>query len=74
MRKPLGFILGIAVGLGLAVGFVLLVAAGSNSSWSPTKPNPTHEVYYPGTEELRPLTKCALSRVCRGSSRLPPAS
>ena len=23
-------------------------------TWSPTKPYPTHEVYYPGTEELKP--------------------
>ena len=24
------------------------------SAWSPTKPNPSHPVYYPGTEELKP--------------------
>ena len=24
------------------------------SGWSPTKPYPSHEVYYPGTEELQP--------------------
>ena len=24
------------------------------SAWSPTKPYPTQEVYYPGTEELQP--------------------
>ena len=24
------------------------------SEWSPTKPNPSREVYYPGTEELKP--------------------
>ena len=31
-------------------------AAGSDSpmEWSPTKPYPRHDVYYPGTEELAP--------------------
>ena len=24
------------------------------SAWSPTKPSPKHDVYYPGTEELKP--------------------
>jgi ribonuclease Z len=24
------------------------------SAWSPTKPNPSHTVYFPGTEELAP--------------------
>lgn len=28
--------------------------AGSPGEWSPTKPYPSQEVYYPGTEELRP--------------------
>ena len=28
--------------------------AKTSSDWSPTKPNPTHEVYYPGTEALAP--------------------
>ena len=24
------------------------------AEWSPTKPSPKHDVYYPGTEELKP--------------------
>ena len=34
--------------------------------WSPTKPYPTHEVYFPGTEELGPeemrVIACGSSR------------
>jgi ribonuclease Z len=26
----------------------------TTGKWSPTKPSPEHEVYYPGTEELKP--------------------
>ena len=26
----------------------------ANGEWSPTKPYPNHDVYYPGTEELMP--------------------
>ncbi len=29
-------------------------AAPSTGEWSPTKPYPSHDVYYPGTEELKP--------------------
>ncbi len=29
-------------------------AAPSTGEWSPTKPRPTHDVYYPGTEALAP--------------------
>jgi ribonuclease Z len=28
--------------------------SGQIGTWSPTKPYPTHNVYYPGTEELKP--------------------
>ena len=29
-------------------------ATSSSGEWSPTKPYPSHDVYYPGTEELKP--------------------
>jgi len=29
-------------------------ATPSTGEWSPTKPRPTHDVYYPGTEALAP--------------------
>jgi hypothetical protein len=29
-------------------------ATPSSGKWSPTKPNPTFDVYYPGTEALAP--------------------
>jgi ribonuclease Z len=29
-------------------------ATPSSGEWSPTKPYPSHDVYYPGTEELKP--------------------
>ena len=44
------------------------------NQWSPTKPYPKHNVYYPGTEELKPdeMRVIALGTgcQCRGSSRL----
>ena len=42
---------------GRAVGLTGVALAAQNSrasEWSPTKPYPTHNVYYPGTEELMP--------------------
>jgi ribonuclease Z len=54
----------IAVALGGAAALTLDVdirlkdaraeAAPSTGKWSPTKPNPTFDVYYPGTEALAP--------------------
>ncbi|MBW1686747.1 MAG: MBL fold metallo-hydrolase, partial [Deltaproteobacteria bacterium] len=54
----------IAVALGGAAALTLDVdirlkdaraeAAPSSGKWSPTKPNPTFDVYYPGTEALAP--------------------
>jgi len=52
------FIAGIAVAVMLIVAIPNLdntkVEAKSSSEWSPTKPYPKHEVYFPGTEELAP--------------------
>ena len=54
------------VGAGVVVGFILAcatvksnddasaLAQGTPTQWSPTKPSPSHDVYYPGTEELKP--------------------
>ena len=43
---------------GRAVGLTGMAAAAESSpapsDWSPTQPSPSHDVYYPGTEELRP--------------------
>lgn len=52
MKTRFSFLVCIAAGVALTVAFISLVAAGSNSAWSPTKPYPTHNVYYAGTEEL----------------------
>lgn len=55
------FILGIAVAVMLIVAIPKLYdtkveakTSNSKSNWSPTKPYPEHEVYFPGTEELAP--------------------
>ncbi len=53
-------------------------ATSSSGEWSPTKPYPSHDVYYPGTEELKPdemrVIACGSGMPCRGSSRPAPAS
>ena len=49
-----------AIGLlGLSLSFQRYVRTavsqdGTNADWSPTKRYPSHEVYFPGTEELGP--------------------
>jgi ribonuclease Z len=55
------FIVGIAVAVMLIVAIPKLYdtkveakTSNSKSNWSPTKPYPEHEVYFPGTEELAP--------------------
>ena len=49
----------IAVTVGLlaalpTLDFQPVEAENPKSKWSPTKPYPSHKVYYPGTEELKP--------------------
>ena len=55
------FIAGIAIAVMLIVAIPKLYdtkveakTSSSKSNWSPTKPYPVHEVYFPGTEELGP--------------------
>ena len=55
------FIAGIAVAVMLIVALPKLYdtkveakTSNSKSNWSPTKPYPEREVYFPGTEELAP--------------------
>jgi len=48
---------GTAFTVEVSIGIRDVSAAGANVStqeWSPTKPYPSHGVYYPGTEELHP--------------------
>lgn len=52
----LAFFLGHPTETGLRLAFEAQAAGGvvSTDDWSPTKPYPVHNVYYPGTEELAP--------------------
>ncbi len=58
-KLTLMFIAGVAVTVGLLaalpnLNFQPVEAENPKSKWSPTKPYPSHKVYYPGTEELKP--------------------
>jgi len=58
-KLTLTFIAGIAVTVGLLaalpnLNFQPVEAENPKSKWSPTKPNPSFDVYYPGTEALAP--------------------
>ncbi len=55
----LTFMTGVAATVGLlaalpTLDFQPVEAKNPKSKWSPTKPNPTFDVYYPGTETLAP--------------------
>jgi ribonuclease Z len=52
MKNKPSFVIGIAFGLALAVGFISVVAATSAQKASPVKALAERDIYYPGSEDL----------------------